>query len=96
MRALKGTLAGKPFGVDCDSELLAHLFDERDPAVKKMIELVIAAAHRKRRKVGICGEAPSNYPDLAAWLATAGIDSMSLNPDALLRVAQALEPRSTP
>ena len=83
-------------GVDRDSELLAHLFDERDPAVKKMIELVIAAAHRKRRKVGICGEAPSNYPDLAAWLATAGIDSMSLNPDALLRVAQALEPRSTP
>jgi pyruvate,water dikinase len=83
-------------GVDRDSELLAHLFDERDPAVKKMIELVIAAAHRKRRKVGICGEAPSNYPDFAAWLATAGIDSMSLNPDALLRVVQALEPRRTP
>jgi pyruvate,water dikinase len=77
-------------GVDRDSELLAHLFDERDPGVKRMIERVIAAAHRNGRKVGICGEAPSNYPEFATWLAAVGIDSMSLNPDALLRVAEAI------
>jgi pyruvate,water dikinase len=77
-------------GVDRDSDLLAHLFDERDPGVKRMIEQVIGAAHRRGRKVGICGEAPSNYPEFAAWLAEIGIDSMSLNPDALLRVASAI------
>jgi pyruvate,water dikinase len=77
-------------GVDRDSALLTHLFDERDPGVRKMIELVIAAAHRKGRKVGICGEAPSNYPEFATWLASVGIDSMSLEPDALLRVAKAI------
>jgi pyruvate,water dikinase len=77
-------------GVDRDSELLTHLFDERDPGVKKMIEGVIGAAHRKGRKVGICGEAPSNYLEFATWLASVGIDSMSLEPDALLRVAKAI------
>jgi pyruvate,water dikinase len=77
-------------GVDRDSQLLTHLFDERDPGVKKMIEHVVAAAHRKGRKVGICGEAPSNYPDFATWLVGIGIDSMSLNPDALLVVASAI------
>ena len=74
-------------GVDRDSELLAHLFDERDPGVKRMIEMVVERAHAKGRKVGICGEAPSNHPDFAAWLADIGIDSISLNPDALARVA---------
>jgi pyruvate,water dikinase len=77
-------------GIDRDSELLTHLFDERDPGVKKLIESVIIAAHAKGRKVGICGEAPSNYPDFAQWLAELGIDSMSLNPDSLAGVASRL------
>jgi pyruvate,water dikinase len=77
-------------GVDRDSELLAHLFDERDPGVKQLIEMVVAAAHRHRRKVGICGQAPSDYPDFAEFLARIGIDSISLNPDALPGVARRL------
>ncbi len=77
-------------GVDRDSELLAHLFDERDPGVKRMIETVIAKAHGKGRTVGICGEAPSNYPEFAEWLAGLRIDSMSLNPDSLPAVARRL------
>lgn len=70
-------------GVDRDSELLTHIFDERDPGVKRMIEMVIAAAHAKGRPVGICGEAPSNYPEFAEFLVASDIDSMSLSPDAL-------------
>jgi len=77
-------------GVDRDSDLLTHLFDERDPGVKRLIETVVTQAHLKNRKVGICGEAPSNYPDFAAWLATIGIDSMSLNPDSLPGLAKRL------
>ena len=77
-------------GVDRDSELLSHLFDERDPGVKRMIGMVIEAAHRKGRRVGICGQAPSDYPEFAQWLVSAGIDSMSLNPDSLVTVAQRL------
>jgi pyruvate,water dikinase len=73
-------------GVDRDSSDLAHLFDERNEAVKRMIEQLIAAAHRKDRKVGICGQAPSDYPDFAAWLVEAGIDSISLNPDSVVQV----------
>jgi pyruvate,water dikinase len=74
-------------GVDRDSELLAHLFDERDPGVKRLIQMVIAAAHSKGRRVGICGQAPSDYPEFAQYLATIGIDSISLNPDSLAKVA---------
>jgi pyruvate,water dikinase len=77
-------------GVDRDSELLAHLFDERDPGVKRLIRMIVDAAHRKNRKVGICGEAPSNYPEFAEFLADIGIDSMSLNPDSLAGVIQRL------
>ena len=77
-------------GVDRDSELLAHLFDERDPGVKRLIQMVVEAAHRKGRKVGICGQAPSDYPDFAAFLAEIGIDSISLNPDSLPGVADRL------
>ena len=77
-------------GVDRDWGLLTHLFGERDPGVRKTIEQVITAAHRKGRKVGICGGAPSNYPDFATWPVSAGIDSMSLNPDARLCVATAI------
>jgi pyruvate,water dikinase len=78
-------------GVDRDSDLLTHLFDERDPGVKRLIETVIIKAHAKGRKVGICGEAPSNYPEFAEWLASIGIDSMSLNPDSLPGVARRLK-----
>lgn len=77
-------------GVDRDSELLAHLFDERDPGVKDMIATLVERAHRRGRRVGICGEAPSNYPEFAEWLASIGIDSMSLSPDSLPGVARRL------
>jgi pyruvate,water dikinase len=72
-------------GVDRDSEIVAHVFDERDPAVKTMIASVIRAAKSKGRKIGICGQAPSDYPDFAAFLVELGIDSISLNPDAVLK-----------
>ncbi len=77
-------------GIDRDSELLAPLFDERDPGVKRLIAMVVDAAHRAGRPVGICGQAPSDYPEFAEFLAGLGIDSMSLNPDALLGVAARL------
>jgi pyruvate, water dikinase len=77
-------------GIDRDSELLAHLFDERDPGVKRLIQMVISAAHRKGRRVGICGQAPSDYPEFAEYLANIEIDSISLNPDSLARVAMRL------
>jgi pyruvate, water dikinase len=77
-------------GVDRDSELLAKLFDERDLGVKRLIQMVIAAAHQKGRRVGICGQAPSDYPEFAGYLAGIGIDSISLNPDSLAKVAMRL------
>jgi len=77
-------------GVDRDSEILAPLFDERDPGVLRMIEMVVERAHRAGRRVGICGQAPSDHPDLAAFLAKLGIDSISLVPDSLPRVARRL------
>ncbi|MCA9286773.1 MAG: phosphoenolpyruvate synthase [Phycisphaerales bacterium] len=80
-------------GVDRDSELLAHVFDERDPGVKSMIAAVVATARSCRRKIGICGQAPSDYPEFAEWLASIGIDSMSLNPDSLAGVARRLAKR---
>jgi pyruvate,water dikinase len=75
-------------GVDRDSKQLAHLFDERDEGVKRLIRMVVDAAHRRGRTVGICGQAPSDYPDFAEYLAGIGIDSMSLNPDSLATVAR--------
>jgi pyruvate,water dikinase len=72
-------------GVDRDSEIIAHLFDERDEAVKEMIHEVIERAHKHGRKVGICGQAPSDYPEFARFLVEEGIDSISLNPDAVLK-----------
>jgi pyruvate,water dikinase len=77
-------------GVDRDSEILAHLFDERDPGVRRLIEMVVAAAHRRGKHVGICGQAPSDYPEFAEFLAGIGIDSISLNPDSLVAVATRL------
>ena len=77
-------------GVDRDSEIVAPIFDERNDAVKKMIAQVIAAAHAKGRKIGICGEAPSNYPDFAQFLVEQKIDSISLNPDSVLKTTLAI------
>ncbi|MEA5507792.1 phosphoenolpyruvate synthase [Halotia wernerae UHCC 0503] len=73
-------------GVDRDSSELADLFDERNEAVKRMIRRLIETAHQSDRKVGICGQAPSDYPDFAAFLVEAGIDSISLNPDSVIPV----------
>ncbi len=72
-------------GVDRDSEIVAHIFDERNPAVKKMIAAVIRDAKAAGKKIGICGQAPSDYPEFARFLVEQGIDSISLNPDAVLR-----------
>jgi pyruvate,water dikinase len=77
-------------GVDRDSEDLADIFDERNEAVKAMIRAVIQAAHRKNCKVGICGQAPSDYPEFAEFLVQCGIDSISLNPDSVVGVIQRL------
>jgi pyruvate,water dikinase len=77
-------------GVDRDSAELAPLFDERNPAVKKMIQEVISAAKKKRCKVGICGQAPSDHPEFAEFLVRSGIDSISLNPDSIVSVIQRL------
>ncbi len=73
-------------GVDRDSTDLAKLFDEQNEAVKRMMASVIESAHKAKRKVGICGQAPSDYPDIAAFLVRVGIDSISLNPDSVLEV----------
>ena len=71
-------------GIDRDNEILAASFDERDPAVKRLIEDVILRAHAADRPVGICGQGPSNHPDFAEFLVQRGIDSLSLNPDSFL------------
>jgi pyruvate,water dikinase len=73
-------------GLDRDSglEILAKDFDERDPAVKALLSLAIAACKRQGKYVGICGQGPSDHPDLASWLQKEGIDSLSLNPDTVL------------
>lgn len=77
-------------GLDRDSGLVAHLFDERDPAVKKMLSMAIAAAHKQNKYVGICGQGPSDHPDLARWLMEQGISSLSLNPDTIVETWQFL------
>ena len=73
-------------GVDRDSERLAQLFDEDNPAVKKMIAELIRVAHAHGRKVGLCGQAPSDRPEFARFLVETGIDSISVNPDSFARV----------
>jgi pyruvate,water dikinase len=77
-------------GVDRDSEIVAPIFNERNPAVKTMIASVIAACRAKGRKIGICGQAPSDYPDFAQFLVQQGIDSISLNPDTVLKTTLAI------
>jgi pyruvate,water dikinase len=77
-------------GLDRDSALVASIFDERNPAVKAMIRQVISAAKANGRKIGICGQAPSDYPEFAAFLVQLGIDSISLNPDTVLKTRLAI------
>ena len=72
-------------GLDRDSGLVSHLFDERNPAVKKMISMIIEICRRRGKKIGICGQAPSDYPDFAKFLVEEGINSISLIPDSLIR-----------
>jgi pyruvate,water dikinase len=73
-------------GVDRDSELLAALFDENDPAVTRSVKNLIELAHGKHRKVGLCGQRPSDDPDFARFLVGAAIDSISVTPDSFLQV----------
>ena len=75
-------------GVDRDSAIVAHVFDERNPAVQKLIAQAIDHARRLGRKIGLCGQAPSDYPEFATFLVACGIHSMSLNPDAVLRTTR--------
>lgn len=71
-------------GLDRDSGLIAHLFDERNPAVKKLLSMAIEACKKQGKYVGICGQGPSDYPDFAVWLHEQGISSISLNPDTVV------------
>jgi pyruvate,water dikinase len=75
-------------GVDRDSEIVAFDFDERDPGMLEMLRLAVTGAKRNKRHVGICGEAPANYPEIARYLATLGINSISVNPSSILRTFQ--------
>jgi len=75
-------------GVDRDSAIVAEDFDERDPGVKEMIRLAVDGARRNGRHCGLCGQAPSDYPEMAEFLVEIGIDSMSLNPDTVLQTTQ--------
>jgi pyruvate,water dikinase len=81
-------------GIDRDSEILAEIFDERDPGVKELIRMVTQTAHRKGRKVGLCGQAPSDHPEFAEFLAAAGLDSVSVTADALPAVVKRLAARA--
>jgi pyruvate,water dikinase len=71
-------------GLDRDSAIVARLFDERDDAVKAMLAMAIAACRRAGKYVGICGQGPSDHPELANWLVEQGIESISLNPDTVV------------
>ena len=72
-------------GVDRDSSLVASIFDERDEAVKTLLRQTIEACKSQGKYVGICGQGPSDYPELAQWLMEQGIDSLSLNPDSVVK-----------
>ncbi len=81
-------------GLDRDSEIIAHLFDERNPAVKRLLEMAIHACRKRNKYIGICGQGPSDHPDLAQWLMEQGIESMSLNPDTVVETWQKLAKHS--
>lgn len=71
-------------GIDRDSSLVSHVFDERNPAVKKLLKMAIDACHKQGKYIGICGQGPSDYPDFSAWLYEQEISSLSLNPDSVM------------
>jgi pyruvate,water dikinase len=71
-------------GLDRDSAVVARLFDERDDAVKAMLHMAIVACRKANKYIGICGQGPSDHPDLARWLVDEGIESISLNPDTVV------------
>jgi len=75
-------------GVDRDSEVVSHLFDERDPAVLEMLRMAIAAAQKASKPIGICGQAPSDYPEICRFLVETGISSISVTPDSVLKTIQ--------
>jgi pyruvate,water dikinase len=77
-------------GLDRDSALVAHLYDERNPAVKKMLEMLITTAKKCGVKVGICGQGPSDFPDFAQFLVGLGIDSISVTPDSVIKTVNAI------
>jgi pyruvate,water dikinase len=77
-------------GLDRDSALVAHIYDERNEAVKTMIKMLIASAKKKGVKVGICGQGPSDFPDFAEFLVEEGIDSISVTPDSLFKTLHAI------
>jgi pyruvate,water dikinase len=77
-------------GLDRDSSLVAHLYDERNPAVTQMITMLIRSAKTHGVKVGICGQGPSDFPDFARFLVEAGIDSISLTPDSVIKTIRTL------
>ena len=77
-------------GLDRDSSLVSHLYDERNPAVKKLISMLIKTAKAANVKVGICGQGPSDYPDFAQFLVEQHIDSISVTPDSLLKTVNAI------
>ena len=81
-------------GLDRDSGLIADLFDERDEAVKIMLKMAIDACKRQGKYIGICGQGPSDHPDLAKWLVDQGIESMSLNPDTVVETWMMLAGKS--
>jgi pyruvate,water dikinase len=72
-------------GLDRDSEKVSHVFDERNMAVKRMVQSIIESAKRNGKKIGICGQGPSDYPEFAEFLVRCGIDSISLNPDTVIK-----------
>jgi pyruvate,water dikinase len=74
-------------GLDRDSSTVAHLFDENNLAVRRLIAEAIRAAHLANKPIGICGQAPSDFPEFAEWLVEQGIDSISLNPDTAIKTA---------
>jgi pyruvate,water dikinase len=81
-------------GIDRDSAIIAGLFDERDPAVKALLSMAIRACRDAGKYIGICGQGPSDHPDLAQWLVEQGIESMSLNPDTVVDTWLALAKKS--
>ena len=77
-------------GLDRDSSLVAHLYDERNPAVKEMLRMLIVTAKKMKVKVGICGQGPSDFPDFAQFLVELGIDSISVTPDSIVKTVKAI------